>query len=48
MGKEKYIIPETEIVEFEAEDVIVTSGESSEEDELFLLNAAPMMSIQDR
>ncbi len=30
MNKEKYITPDLEIVEFEAEDVITTSGEDDE------------------
>ena len=30
MDKEKYTTPEMEIVEFEAEDVITTSGEGDE------------------
>ena len=30
MNKEKYISPEMEIIEFEYEDVIITSGEKGE------------------
>ena len=30
MDKKKYITPEMEIVEFESEDIIVTSGEGDE------------------
>lgn len=33
MDKEKYITPETEIVEFDMMDVIVTSGKVPEDDE---------------
>ena len=33
MDKEKYITPETEIIEFTARDIIVTSGKGSEDDE---------------
>lgn len=35
--KEEYIKPEIEIVEFECEDVITTSGISTDEDELPIL-----------
>ncbi len=33
MDKEKYITPEMEIIEFDSQDVIVTSTLSSENDE---------------
>ena len=37
MDKKKYTTPEMEIVEFEAEDIIVTSGENLEDDETIVI-----------